>query len=59
MIARSGTKGAELGHEQLTRGLRAHRNETRNWLKFAAHMEWIEIDYPALVRDPNLKSHGW
>jgi tetratricopeptide (TPR) repeat protein len=52
MIDRLATKGAELEVEQLTRGLTAHRNETRNWLKSAPHLEFIEIDYPTLVRDP-------
>jgi predicted AlkP superfamily phosphohydrolase/phosphomutase/predicted Zn-dependent protease len=52
MIDRLATKGAELDLEQLTRGLTAHRNETRNWLKSAPNIDVIEIDYPALVKDP-------
>ena len=52
MVNRLATKGAELDAEQLQRGLTAHRNEIRNWLKRAPHMEFIEVDYPTLVRDP-------
>jgi hypothetical protein len=52
MIDRLGTEGAELDIEELRRGLTAHRNETRNWLKSVPHMEFIEIDYPTLVQAP-------
>jgi hypothetical protein len=52
MIHRLASKGAELDTEQLRRGLTAHRNETRNWLKSVPHMEVIEINYPTLVQDP-------
>jgi predicted AlkP superfamily phosphohydrolase/phosphomutase/tetratricopeptide (TPR) repeat protein len=52
MINRLGTQGATLDIEQLRRGLTAHRNETRNWLKSVPHMDVIEIDYPTLVSDP-------
>ena len=52
MMNRLGTKGAELDPEQLQRGLTAHRNEALHWLKSAPHMELLELDYPALVRDP-------
>lgn len=53
MIDRLGTQGFGLDIEQLRRGLTAHRNETRNWLKSVPHMELVEIDYPALVQDPS------
>lgn len=52
MIDRLATKGAELDTEQLRRGLTAHRNEIQSWLKSVPHMDFIEIDYPTLVRDP-------
>lgn len=52
MIDRLATKGAELDAEQLRRGLTAHRNEIRHWTKNVPHIELIEIDYPALVKDP-------
>ncbi len=52
MVDRLATKGAELDTEQLQRGLTAHRHEMRSWLRSAPHMEWIEIDYPTLVKDP-------
>ena len=51
MVARLGTKGAELDVPQLERGLTAHRNETRRWLATAPHIELLEVDYPTLVRD--------
>ncbi len=51
MVARLGKKGAELDEEELERGLTAHRNETRSWLRNAPHMEFIEIDYPSLIQD--------
>jgi len=52
MTNRLGTKGANLDPEQFERGLRAHREEIRRWAKNAAHLELLEIDYPALVQDP-------
>ena len=52
MTTRLGTKGANLEPEDLERGLRAHREEIRRWGGNAPHIEWLEIDYPALVRDP-------
>jgi predicted AlkP superfamily phosphohydrolase/phosphomutase/tetratricopeptide (TPR) repeat protein len=52
MTIRLGTRGANLAPEDLERGLRAHREEIRRWGGNASHIEWLEIDYPALVRDP-------
>jgi LPS sulfotransferase NodH len=52
MTSRLGTKGASLDRDQLERGLRAHREEVRRWGRTAADVEWLEIDYPALIRDP-------
>jgi hypothetical protein len=52
MIDRRATKTAELDSVQLTRGLRAHRDEILGWLKSTPHMQFIEIDYPTLVREP-------
>ncbi len=52
MVNRLGAKGAELDPEQLARGLRTHRNETRNWMAAAPHIEFLEIDYPQLVHEP-------
>ena len=52
MTTRLGSKGANLEPAQLERGLRAHREEIRKWGKSAQHIEWLEIDYPELVRDP-------
>src|SRR5882724_7431144 len=52
MITRLGSKGANLEPTQLERGLRTHREEIRKWGKGAQHIEWIEIDYPELVRNP-------
>jgi predicted AlkP superfamily phosphohydrolase/phosphomutase/tetratricopeptide (TPR) repeat protein len=52
MTSRLGTKGASLGHDQLERGLRSHREEVRRWGTTRPEVEWLEVDYPALVRDP-------
>jgi tetratricopeptide (TPR) repeat protein len=52
MIDRRAAKTAEIESAQLIRGLRAHRDEALSWLKFTPHMEFIEIDYPTLVREP-------
>lgn len=52
MTERLGTQGAEFSTEQLARGLRTHRDETLMWLAQAPYMEHIEINYPALVREP-------
>jgi hypothetical protein len=52
MTNRLGTKGASLDPEQLERGLRAHREEVRRWAMNAAHVELLELDYAAIVREP-------
>jgi hypothetical protein len=52
MVSRLGTRGIQLEFEQLERGLRAHREEVRRWGATAAHVEWLEIDYPDVVREP-------
>ena len=52
MVNRLATKGAELDDEQLQRGLTAHRNEICNWIKRVPHMDFIEVGYPTLVRNP-------
>jgi predicted AlkP superfamily phosphohydrolase/phosphomutase/tetratricopeptide (TPR) repeat protein len=52
MTSRLRTRGANLDPKQLERGLRAHREEIRRWAEAAAHIEWLEIDYPTLVQDP-------
>ena len=51
MKTRLGTTGATLEPEQLQRGLHAHREETLKWLRQAPHIELMEVEYPALVRD--------
>ena len=51
MIKRLHREGAALDEAQLQRGLRAHRDEILNWLRHAPHMEFIEIDYPALIAE--------
>ncbi len=53
MVTRLATKGAELDPEQLQRGLTAHRDELRSWLRSVPHMASIEIDYPTLILDPS------
>src|SRR5438094_4055665 len=52
MTKRMHTKTAELDSAQLKCGLRGHRDEILSWLKSTPHMEFIEIDYPTLVREP-------
>jgi len=52
MTNRLGTKGAHLEPLQLERGLRAHREEIRRWGSTTPDIEWLEVDYPALVRNP-------
>src|SRR5215813_425512 len=52
MTSRLGTKGANLDPEQLERGLRAHREDIRKWAVSSPHIEWLEVDYPELVRAP-------
>ena len=54
MTSRLGTRRASLDHDQLERGLRAHREEMRRWGKTTPDVEWLEVDYPALVSDPAL-----
>jgi predicted AlkP superfamily phosphohydrolase/phosphomutase/tetratricopeptide (TPR) repeat protein len=56
MVNRLQNKGAELDPEQLERGLTAHRNETCRWMKNTPYVEFIEVDYPKLVRDPELQT---
>ncbi len=52
MIARLGGEGANLTLPQLERGLRAHRAESLKWLAAAPHVDFIAIDYPALIHEP-------
>ncbi len=52
MTERLGTRGAALDAEQLARGLRAHRDETLQWLTQTPYMEHVEVSYPALMGDP-------
>ena len=52
MTSRLETKGASLDAAELERGLRAHREEARQWGANSGHVEWLEIEYPDLVRDP-------
>ena len=52
MTTRLGMKAARLDSEQLERGLRAHREDMRRWAKNTPNVELLEVDYPALVRDP-------
>jgi predicted AlkP superfamily phosphohydrolase/phosphomutase/tetratricopeptide (TPR) repeat protein len=52
MTKRMHTKAAELDSTQLKRGLRGHRDEILSWLKSTSHMEFIQIDYPTLIREP-------
>lgn len=52
MTTRLGTRGAELDQEQLARGLSAHREEIRRWGRNAPNCDWLEVDYPTLVREP-------
>jgi predicted AlkP superfamily phosphohydrolase/phosphomutase/tetratricopeptide (TPR) repeat protein len=52
MVQRLGTRAAEFDSTQLERGLRGHREETLRWLKSISHMEFIESEYPMLIRDP-------
>ena len=52
MTERLGAKGADLDTEQLQRGLAAHRHEIVRWLQNVPHMDFIEVDYPTLIRQP-------
>lgn len=52
MVERLGTKGAEMEIDQLARSLTNHRNETRTWLARVPHMQFLELDYPSVLRDP-------
>ncbi len=52
MVDRLGTSGAALDDEQLQRGLVSHRDEIRHWMQNSRHIEFIEVDYPSLVREP-------
>jgi hypothetical protein len=45
-------KAAGLDGVSLRRALQAHCNEMRIWLAAAQNVEFIEIDYPTLVRYP-------
>ena len=51
MIKRLHREGAALDATQLHRGLRTHRDEILNWLRRAPNMQFIEVDYPALIAD--------
>lgn len=52
MTTRLGTAGADMDAGQLGRALQTHRDEMRSWLRKAPHVQLLEVNYPALVRDP-------
>ncbi|MBS0660305.1 MAG: alkaline phosphatase family protein [Verrucomicrobia bacterium] len=53
MIARRGTEGASADPAALAASLRAHREQTLEFLRrHAAAFDVLEVDYPALVADP-------
>ena len=54
MIERLGTTGAEGGVENVRQQLQAHRAQVLAWLRTASHMEVLVIEYPELVKKPEI-----
>jgi predicted AlkP superfamily phosphohydrolase/phosphomutase/tetratricopeptide (TPR) repeat protein len=52
MIRRLGTDGGDLNEAEMTRGLRSHLNDTVRWMKAAPNVEFIAVQYPSLVANP-------
>jgi hypothetical protein len=52
MLKRLNMQGAGLDHEQLRRGLSAHSEEMLKWITAASHIEFMVVEYPALITDP-------
>jgi tetratricopeptide (TPR) repeat protein len=52
MIERLQTEGAELDKAQLTQRLQLHCNQALKWLTANERIELLNVDYPALVSDP-------
>ncbi len=51
MIERKGTNKSALDGQRLERQLTLHRNQVLRWLRKVEHVELLEVDYPALVRE--------
>ncbi|MEM9414371.1 MAG: alkaline phosphatase family protein [Planctomycetota bacterium] len=52
MIDRLGTNGSEQTEEDLTRTLATHRTDILSWMEGNKRVEFIQVDYPTLVKDP-------
>ncbi len=52
MVTRLEPGAARLRGKDLEYALQLHRDEIRRWLVTAPHIEAIEIDYPALMQNP-------
>lgn len=52
MIDRLGTSGASQSEEELIKTLATHRTEAISWMEQNKRVEFIQVDYPTLVKDP-------
>jgi predicted AlkP superfamily phosphohydrolase/phosphomutase/tetratricopeptide (TPR) repeat protein len=52
MIDRLDTEGAKLTDEELMKTLRKHRHEAMGWLHKNPRVEFLEVDYPSLIKNP-------
>lgn len=52
MIDRLGTERPAMDTHQVLRSLKNHLKETFNWMNAQSNVEFLVIDYPALVQDP-------
>jgi sulfotransferase family protein len=57
MIKRLNSSGPVLDEAQLLRGLAAHLDEIRYWMSAAENVEWMEVDYPTLIKNPQSVIH--
>ncbi len=52
MIDHRGTGGSEQSEAELVRTLSTHRTEIISWLENHPRVEFLQVDYPSLVKDP-------
>jgi predicted AlkP superfamily phosphohydrolase/phosphomutase/tetratricopeptide (TPR) repeat protein len=57
MIKRLNSSGPVLDEAQLLRGLAAHLDEIRYRMSAAENIEWMEVDYPTLIKNPQSVIH--
>ncbi|MEM7456899.1 MAG: alkaline phosphatase family protein [Planctomycetota bacterium] len=53
MIDRLGTEGSQKSEDETAQALVRHRDQALKWMQQNERVEFIEVDYPTLVEDPD------